>query len=158
MTMRGIAAMASSAPWIATVIGPASSAPPNSEMSAPAAKIFSPPVITTAPGGDAPSSTPISCSRPTTALDNAFTLPLCSVTIATPSSLCSSVTRSSLIDSSCVQHTVQHGVGGSPRIGPMVGDGLRQRVPPISGADLTSPLVESIGNDLAQLLAGTKGP
>ena len=42
--------MASSAPWKSAVIGPASSAPPNSEMSAPAAKIRSPPVTTTAPG------------------------------------------------------------------------------------------------------------
>ena len=37
--------------WICSVIGRASSGPPNSEMSAPAAKIRSPPVTTTAPGG-----------------------------------------------------------------------------------------------------------
>ena len=60
ITMRGIADIASSAPWIAAVIGPASSAPPNSEMSALAAKIFSPPVITTDPGGEAHSSIAIS--------------------------------------------------------------------------------------------------
>ena len=41
--------MASSVSWMPAVIGPASSAPPNSEMSAPAAKIRSPPVMTTAP-------------------------------------------------------------------------------------------------------------
>src|SRR3954447_20035974 len=158
MTMRGIAAIASSAPWIATVIRPASSAPPNSEMSAPAAKIFSPPVITTAPGGDAPSSTPISWSRRTTPLESAFTLPFFSVTIATPSSLRSSVTSSSLIHSSCVEHTVQHAVGRCPGIGLVGCDRLGQLVPPIACADLASPLMEPIGNDLAQLLTGTERP
>src|SRR5215211_2161385 len=152
--MRGMAATASSAPWMAAVIGPASSAVPNSEMSAPAAKMRSPPVITTAPGGSARKLTAISCSRRTTPLDRALTFPLASVTIATASSS-SSVTKSSLIPPSCVQYAVEHGVGGSPRIRLVGGDRLGQRLPTIAGADLTCTLVEAVGDDLAEFLPGT---
>src|SRR5437899_800865 len=56
MVTRGMAAIASSASrkWAPTER--ASSGPPNSEMSAPAAKMRSPPVTTTAPGGSRVSS------------------------------------------------------------------------------------------------------
>ena len=53
MTIRGIAAIASSVATKWPPMTAASWGPPNSEMSAPAAKIRSPPVTTTAPGGSA---------------------------------------------------------------------------------------------------------
>ena len=80
-----MAATASSAPWKPAVIAPASSAPVNSEMSAPAAKIRSPPVTTTAPGGSALNASAASFSSASRAADRALTLPLASVTTATPS-------------------------------------------------------------------------
>jgi hypothetical protein len=87
-----MAAIASSASWMLAPIEVASVAPPNSEMSAPAAKIRSPPVTTTAPGGSSVRARAASRSPATTAPDNAFTLPLASVMTATPSARRSSPT------------------------------------------------------------------
>ena len=74
----------------------ASLAPANSLISAPAAKIRSPPVITTAPGGFAVKSRAISHKRARTAWLRALTLGLFKVTMATPSERRSSNTRSSI--------------------------------------------------------------
>ena len=88
--------MASSVPWNAAVIVPASSWPPNSEMSAPAAKTRSPPVITTAPGRSAASSSAASCSSRSNAPESASTLPLANVMTATLSSRRSRESRSAI--------------------------------------------------------------
>ena len=76
----------------ATPIDSASDGPPNSEMSAPAAKIRSPPVTTTAPGGSSVRSGRPPRNSASSALDSAFTLPLASVMTATPSARRSSST------------------------------------------------------------------
>ena len=86
-----------------------SSGPPNSEMSAPAAKIFGPPVTTTAPGGMARRSVAISSSSVSTRDDSALTLPLCNVMTATPS-LRRSMLTSSPIPPTLVTHPSAQGV------------------------------------------------
>ena len=68
--------MASRASWKPAVIGPASSGPPNSEMSAPAAKISSPPVTTTARADRRSARRRPRAARRSSARDRALTFPL----------------------------------------------------------------------------------
>ena len=145
----------------AVIRAPPPSAPPNSEMSAPAAKIRSPPVITTAPGGIAVQARPRSRAAGRATPARALTLPLSSVTTATPSSRRSSVTNGSSAHAPDGimrrADAVQHGVGGRPRIG-LVARSLA------GGGDPTARRCRSggpaargaVGDDLAQLLPARK--
>src|SRR5437764_4932697 len=94
MVARGMAAIASneSRNWPPTVR--ASSGPPNSLMSAPAAKMRSPPQTTTAPGGSDVSDSAAAASCRSNSVERAFILGRSSRMTATPSSRLSTVTNS----------------------------------------------------------------
>src|ERR1039458_4048823 len=95
MVMRGIAASASNAARNWRPMAIASAGPANSVMSAPAAKILSPPHTTTAPGGSSINPTVAASSWHRTATDKALAFGRSSLMIATPSSRRPTLTNSS---------------------------------------------------------------
>src|SRR5438128_161792 len=111
MTGRGIAAIASNASRNDCSIARASSGPPNSEMSAPAANAFSPPVTTTA-FTDASPATPVAASHSAASIarESAFIGGLFRRSVTTPSSLRSDNTRSA-IAANLTQQLVRRVVG-----------------------------------------------
>src|SRR4029453_15676255 len=91
------------------------SGPPNSEMSAPAAKIRSPPVTTTAPGGSSVRATATASSCASNPLDKGLTLGFSSRTPATPSLRRSTCTSASSADMGGTLRVAEEPVGGRPR-------------------------------------------
>src|SRR5947209_3910327 len=158
--MRGISARARSVSWMATVMPRASSGPPNSLMSAPAAKMRSPPVTTTAPGGSAASASAAVRSCATRAPERALTLGLSSVTTATPSSRRSRCTSSgwsaisrTVLPTASGADALQHLVGGRPRVEPAADHVVFHPIVRVAAAQLAGPCVEPRDHDGAQLVA-----
>src|SRR5215471_11992416 len=160
MTKRGNAASVFSAPWIVVPMTRASSGPPNSLMSAPAAKMRSPPVTTTAPGRSAASASAWARSLRISAPDRALTFGLSRVRTATPSSRRSRRTSSG---SSAIRrpyrlrllraYCLQQGVGRRPRIEAPVEHARLDLLVALVPTQLPGPGVEAADDDGAQLVA-----
>src|SRR4051812_30050181 len=141
---------------MAVVMTRPSSGPPNSLMSAPAAKMRSPPVTTTAPGRSAASASARARNVRINAPDRAFTLGLSRVRMATPSSRRSRRTSSG---SSGIPRPylsadpLQQLVGRRPGVEAASNDARLQPVVPVAPAQLAGPDVEPRDDDAAQLVA-----
>ena len=137
------------------------SGPPNSPMSAPAAKMRSLPVTTTAPGGLAVRSSAAARSCRSSSDDSEFTLPFWSRTRATPSSPRSTATRGSVMGRTLpgVRPTVRSRSGGDGRdLGGAErapGRGLGDRAEAVGARALVAVLlVEALAAPLEQVVHG----
>src|SRR5947209_6264316 len=147
-----MAATASNASRNWPLMRAASSGPPNSEMSAPAAKILSPPVTTTAPGGSAVNPRAASVISPSTATERALAGGRSSRNTATPSSLRSSRTNSLIslrtLTAVSVEQTARRRVGVEAPLDDLVQQAIEVR----ALATIVGALLHALADDVAQLV------
>src|SRR5690606_9770969 len=131
----------------------------NSEISAPAAKIRSPPVTTTAPGGSSWRTRAAASSWRSSSVESAFTLPCCRRRTATPPGRRSTWTRGSgmagdatpIGPSTRTRSPVEELLGGRPRVdGPVGHLGGHLAEAPVGLA--LDPLAHERGHDLDDLV------
>src|SRR5438552_2874683 len=136
----------------------ASSGPPNSEMSAPAAKILSPPVTTTAPGGSAVRPRAASAISPRSATDSALAGGRSRRRIATPSSPRSTCTSSLIVSGTLtgvgVQQSARRCVGVEAALDHLVEEAVEVG----TLASLVGALPDALADDVAQLLGQALRP
>src|SRR5829696_6546160 len=126
-------------------------------MSAPAAKMRSPPVTTTARAGFFVSSPATDANLDSSSSDSALTLGLFNVTTAMLSSRRSNSTSSSFsgMTPTLVRSGVdalEHLVGRTPGVELAIEHVALQRVPPIAATQLLGPHLETSRDDVAQFL------